>query len=295
MKKIDLHSRIQNFDNVVRIDNDFILVEVNNRDNPDFPNFSYLQHPHKLETTTINLMLEGGEMAFNLDLKEYEVAAPCMITYLPDQILQYAKRGKDYDVRHIHFSRKFIDNMTKYFKDYSLFSHLVKNQPAIALTKEDLNEFLKFFDKAKEVVLDVNNPYRMDIIIHLSALFFYEILSRIKIKPDETFKSNRCLLVNNFLDLVRDNHMEHRELSFYAEKLCLTTKYLTTIIKRETGISAADWIERYVILQAKALLKSTDLTIQQISDKLNFSSQVFFGKYFKRLVGMPPKEYRKTL
>ncbi|MBM6670761.1 AraC family transcriptional regulator [Phocaeicola coprophilus] len=82
---------------------------------------------------------------------------------------------------------------------------------------------------------------------------------------------------------------------FYYEKLCLTPKYLTTVIKKESGVSAADWIERYVILQAQALLKSTDLTIQQISDKLNFSSQVFFGKYFKRLVGMSPKEYRKTL
>lgn len=218
-----------------------------------------------------------------------------MVVYFPDQILQYAKRDKRFDVRYIHFSKNFIDDISKHFKDYPLFVHQVKNHPVIPLSKEDLKELLDFLEKARRTVSDADNSYQKETVIHWSALLFYDILSRIKAEPNEIFKSCRALLVDKFLNLVRDNHMEHRELSFYAEKLCLTPKYLTTVIKKESGVSAADWIEKYVILQAQALLKSTDLTIQQISDKLNFSSQVFFGKYFKRLVGMSPKEYRKTL
>jgi AraC-like DNA-binding protein len=65
------------------------------------------------------------------------------------------------------------------------------------------------------------------------------------------------------------------------------------VIKEASGTTANDWIDRYVVLEAKALLKSTGMTIQQISEELNFSSQSFFGKYFKRRTGMSPSEYKK--
>ncbi|KAA5414161.1 AraC family transcriptional regulator [Bacteroides cellulosilyticus] len=80
---------------------------------------------------------------------------------------------------------------------------------------------------------------------------------------------------------------------YYADRLHLSAGYLSTIIKRVSGKTAAEWIDDYVTLEAKALLKSTNLTIQQISDELNFPSQSFFGKYFKRITGLSPKEYRE--
>jgi AraC-like DNA-binding protein len=81
-------------------------------------------------------------------------------------------------------------------------------------------------------------------------------------------------------------------VGFYAKKLCMAPKYLSAVIKEKTGKSAFEWINDYVILEAKSLLKSTNMTIQQISDELNFANQSFFGKYFKRLAGMSPKSYR---
>ncbi|WP_298650554.1 helix-turn-helix domain-containing protein [uncultured Proteiniphilum sp.] len=93
---------------------------------------------------------------------------------------------------------------------------------------------------------------------------------------------------------MRAHFKQHRGLDFYASKLCLTPKYMSTIIKQTSGKTAGDWIDDYILLEAKALLKSTNMTIQQISDELNFPSQSFFGKYFKRLTGVSPKEYRKS-
>ena len=95
-----------------------------------------------------------------------------------------------------------------------------------------------------------------------------------------------------FYNLILQYYKDSREVGFYAKKLCLTPKYLSVIIKEFTGNSALGWINDYVILEAKSLLKSTNMTIQQISDELNFPSQSFFGKYFKRLVGVSPKVYR---
>lgn len=83
-------------------------------------------------------------------------------------------------------------------------------------------------------------------------------------------------------------------MGFYAEKLHITPKYLSTVIKQNTGKSVNDWIDDYVILEAKALLKSSRMTIQQISDELNFVDQSAFGKYFKRIEGMSPKDYKNS-
>ena len=96
---------------------------------------------------------------------------------------------------------------------------------------------------------------------------------------------------DQFLALVQQNFRKERFLEFYASKLEVTPKHLSRTIKKQTGYTAVEWIERYVILEAKVLLKSSNLNIQQIADELNFPSQSFFGKYFKKLTGVSPKEF----
>ena len=102
-------------------------------------------------------------------------------------------------------------------------------------------------------------------------------------------------LCERFIDLVSDNFKEHRDIGFYADKLCITNKYLSTLLKQETGMTALEWIERNVVLYAKSCLSSTSMTVQQISDELDFPSQSVFGKYFKRVEGVSPKAYRQSL
>ena len=100
--------------------------------------------------------------------------------------------------------------------------------------------------------------------------------------------------MQNFLRTVQLHYKKERKVLFYADKLHLSAGYLSTVIKNISGKTAAEWIDDYVMLEAKTLLKSTNLTIQQISDNLNFPSQSFFGKYFKRQAGVSPKEYKKN-
>ena len=82
-------------------------------------------------------------------------------------------------------------------------------------------------------------------------------------------------------------------LPIYAGKLCVTPKYLSLLVKNVSNRTAGEWIDNYVVLEAKALLSSSTLSIQEISDRLNFTNQSFFGKYFKQHVGISPTEYRK--
>lgn len=88
------------------------------------------------------------------------------------------------------------------------------------------------------------------------------------------------------------NVPKERDISFYAEKLCLTPKYLSSIIRDVSGELAGNWIDNYVIIEAKALLISSNLTIQEICYKLNFSTPSSFTRFFKRITGMSPRKFR---
>lgn len=83
-------------------------------------------------------------------------------------------------------------------------------------------------------------------------------------------------------------------MSFFARRLNFTPNYLSSRVKEYSGRTATEWIEESVILEAKTMLKHTDLTIQEIAYKLNFPTQTFFGKYFKRITGLSPKQYRTS-
>ena len=95
-----------------------------------------------------------------------------------------------------------------------------------------------------------------------------------------------------FMQVVSRHYMQERSVGFYADELNLTPKYLTTVIRKASGRTATDWINSFVILEAKNLLKYSTLSIQEIAYKLNFPNQSFFGKYFKNHTGQTPSAYR---
>lgn len=106
--------------------------------------------------------------------------------------------------------------------------------------------------------------------------------------------SRRHAYVRSFLQLLHANYASHRTVLFYADKLCLSPKYLGNVVREVTGHSAAEWIDHIVILEAKNLLRYSGLNIQQVAYRLNFSSQGSFGKYFKHFTGLSPTEFQKS-
>jgi AraC-like DNA-binding protein len=94
------------------------------------------------------------------------------------------------------------------------------------------------------------------------------------------------------MTLLNQHFKYERSIEFYASKLCVTPKYMTTLIKKTSGKSAMEWINEYVVMEAKHLLKYSDMSIQEISDYLNFSNQSFFAQYFKRFSDYSPSNYR---
>ena len=95
-----------------------------------------------------------------------------------------------------------------------------------------------------------------------------------------------------FLQLLEENYLRERSTGFYASQLCISPKYLSSIIKEQSGKTCAEWIDEYISFNAKTLLKDSTLSIKQISDRLGFPSQSIFGRFFKKINGVSPKEFR---
>ena len=120
-----------------------------------------------------------------------------------------------------------------------------------------------------------------------------ERLEEVRNTTSQTTSRSR-MIFDQFIKLVSEYHTKYRNVGFYANKLCLTPKYLSKLIKTASGRSAPEWIDAYVILEAKNLLKYSNDTIKQIVFKLNFPNQSVFYKFFKARTGMTPSEYRNS-
>ena len=124
---------------------------------------------------------------------------------------------------------------------------------------------------------------------------FYEIYNIYQghVIQERIPKSRKEDLFERFIRAISESYKEERSVSYYADKMFLTAKHLSTVVKEISGKTAGEWIDSLVVLEAKALLKSSELSIQEIADELHFANQSFFGKYFKHHTGMSPKEYRR--
>ncbi|MDR0815228.1 MAG: helix-turn-helix domain-containing protein [Bacteroidales bacterium] len=273
---------LENRAGIDSIDNDFILF-----DNPIITDV--FDYPFKVDVTTAIICIKGTTRGA-INLKPFTTQAPCLVIVLADQILQYEHFSEDFSGLFIVMSKRFGDSLN--LREQFPLALSVRANPCIPLNDEELEAMLSYYAMMKQTVRIKNNPRRLEIAKHLTLAMFYGLGYEHHKPLDTEQKSKQGILVDNFLKHVQAHYKEQRDIGFYADKLCLTPKHLSKVMKENSGKSAGEWIDDYVILEAKALLKSTNMTIQQISDELNFPSQSFFGKYFKRNTGMSPKTYR---
>lgn len=269
------------------IEDDIVILD-------DVSKVPFFDHPAKIDKAFATICLEGYAEG-SINLRPCRYSANDFFIVLPGQIIQYLNKSDDFRGLFIVVSKRFVDNFELNAKDsVSMFFYLQEN-PIMHLNSEELVLLLDFFTMLKRALQQTHNPQRIEMVRLLGQAFFYGIYGSQQLqRRDNGNNTKKGALFDAFYHLILRHYKDSREVGFYADKLCLTPKYLSTVIRELTGKSALDWINGYVILEAKSLLKSTDKTVQQISNELNFPSQSFFGKYFKRLVGVSPKEYRNT-
>lgn len=244
-------------------------------------------------TSNVSIFVLSGECNVELDLKPYKVKGPAIVNIRQGQILQCDFFSSDFNASFIVLSKRFCDDLFILLKDSPSYS-TISLKPVTDVSPSLVGKFERFYAHLREIFTDSPDVNSYQAMILAIGSFFYECGVKCYVPLVDKFSKGNKRLSEKFLSLVKQNFKEERFLEYYARELMVSPKHLSRTVKEVTGFTAVDWIDRFVLLEAKVLLKSTNLTIQQISDELNFTSQSFFGKYFKKHVGMSPKDFRNS-
>lgn len=243
-------------------------------------------------TSFTSIFIRKGKCKFEINLQEYETEAPCVVNIASSEIMQPLSISDDFEGAFVVMSSRFIEDLKREINDQRIV-RIIKRSPLIKVPPQFISDFEMFYRQMANLVSDVSNPYIYKAVLHTVLAFFYNTALRC-INQEREEGSTAAHITGRFLQLARDNFKKERFMDFYSKELGITSKHLGRTIKAQTGFTASEWLDRMVILEAKVLLKSSSMTIQQISEELNFPSQSFFGKFFKNIVGVSPKEFRNA-
>lgn len=238
-----------------------------------------------------SIFLTQGSCKIDINLITYKLQAPCIINIRLNDILQIKEVSPDIDTSFMVFSQPLANGIFMNIKnagsttDSSVFR-------IIDLNQELAEHYVNFYDRMYEFMTGGNTEFVFNYALHSILAFYYRYGYKAVSDREARLIETSHRIADGFISLVQNHFKTERFLDFYAGKLGISAKHLSRTLKSSTGFTAVEWIERYVTLEAKVLLTSTNMTIQQISDTLNFPTQSAFGKYFKKCVGMSPKSFR---
>lgn len=274
-------------DKLVLMDNIGVCPEMNSVS--DFVSTSY---PFKL-TFALAMFCRRGFMRVRLNLKEYTLAENDVLVVLPGSIGECLEISADMELVLIGLSDYWPmrEQQTSLTMDFLKF---FTSTALMHISQADMEESMHLYYLMRAKLEQSDYVYRLEAVTgYLQVLFYnsYQWISEYNRRHSQQVENRQQQLFDAFLKLVQAHYTEHRSMTYYAGELCLTPKYLSQVILEVSGRYATDWIRDYVILDAKALLKSGKYTVQQVGDLLNFSNASFFGKYFKAAVGCTPRKY----
>ncbi|MBR3073413.1 helix-turn-helix domain-containing protein [Fibrobacter sp.] len=242
------------------------------------------------------LLVRRGSVDVELDLKHYKLEAGSLFVVFPEQVVRAKNVSENFDPICIACSKNMIDELIIRFDDTTRLILKIRENPLMQLERvefEQMNSSFEFLKKKFETT-DMNSCRLQILKNYLIGLLYECIGMRSDPATADVVKSRGQVLFSQFIDLVVEHHREQHSVKFYADELGITPKYLSAVAEEQTGKNAKRWIDEHIALDAKVLLRSSSRDIQKVSKILNFPDVSFFGKFFKRLVGVSPKAYRKT-
>lgn len=251
--------------------------------------------PAKLDSM-IMAVCGNGEITAEIDLAHRRMGRNRVMVLRPGHIVDRLETSSDFKGFFVTVSAERLHQMLPSLQYVIPYSLLYNGNPMIEITPEEYDALSLIHDMFKRQMRDIDRPFGTMALESLCELLFYNTLGIYALRTrDIGHKSRRKELLAQFIDVLEKHFKDERSVNFYADRLFVTPKHLSAVLKEVSGQTAGEWIDRRVILEAKLLLRTTGMNIQEISSALNFSNQSFFGKYFKHLTGISPRDYRTRL
>lgn len=246
--------------------------------------------PYRLTEGRV-VYFRAGTLRLRINLRELEFKARDFLVVSPGTVFEFLYVSSDLDLAMLAFSNSLMESWQKedllqVYLQGRLFLHL-------SLTEQESRRMEQIFDLLWEVVHD--RPFPKESVQSLISLVFHQTdgFRGRELEVGKQKRSRQEEVFNRFLELVNKYAVHERSCAFYADRLCLTSRYLSTLVRQASGRTVMDWVNEAVMQEAKLMLCHTDKLVYQIADELNFPNASFFCKYFRRMTGMTPKDYRQ--
>lgn len=250
--------------------------------------------PIRVLGLTIALCIRGeGEVG--IGVKKYKFSKNSLMLLNPNQYVHSLSSTEPVKIMALGCNLEMIEAIMP--KISGLLPLIIHNPiESVSLLSDqhslDIQEYMRLIG---EKLKAVDSPLKRTKVSNLIQALLCEIIEKHYVNKEgvEKPQTRKEEILSKFILEVLQNFRTERSVAFYADRLCVTPKHLSAVAKDITGHTASELIDHYVIMEAKIMLAETALTIQEISNKLNFANQSFFGKYFKHLTGYSPSTFRK--
>ena len=235
-----------------------------------------------------------GSCRFVFNGKEFELREGDLMIVRKGKLVERIRPADDFRVKVIYVTSGFIELSTP-LSNYGMKGQLALfRNPIMKLDAEQRELCRKDFEMVEERLAQTDHHFRRDLLIasvQMLIIDFFDFHSHLYGVDNIPLQS--AALMSRFLNMLEDGtYREHREVNWYADKLCVTPKYLSEVSRKISGYAANYWINRYTVLDISRLLRDKSLTFVRISDLFGFSSPAYFSRYVQQHLGVSPTEYR---
>lgn len=270
------------------IDNDLILFE-------DITKVPLPNNPSRMKALFLALCT-SGHAQYTVDTKMHEVSAGDVIIISEEQVVADYKLSDDCKGIALIMSYNFFQNIVSGIHELSPLFLFARTHPVFHLDDNQTKALENDIEHIKEKIADVGHRFRRELVMTMLKALIIDmsnIIYRFQ-QVGEAGQTRAEVIFRDFIQTVEKNYRTERRVSWYAQQLCITSKYLSETVRTVSRRTPSDWIDSYVTRELRVMLRNSTMSIKQIADELNFANQSFMGKFFKEHVGMSPSKFRKS-
>lgn len=235
-----------------------------------------------------------GSVKLTMNSREVVIKKGDMFVNFGDSMVSDVERSDDFSATAIVVSHDFLqESVMSLMHLWPYLLHLMEN-PVVELGNNELERLVKNYNLIIERLMQEDHCFRREATIASVQACYLDVCDFLKRKVPrgQRLQTRSYALFDQFVRLVANNYVEHRDVQWYADMMQITPKYLSEVVKEVSGRTSSQWITNFVITELKSLLRNSDLSIKEIAVEMNFPNQSFLGKYFKNVVGMSPNDFR---
>ena len=270
------------------IDNDLILFE-------DITQVPLPTSPSRMKSLFLALCT-SGHAQYTVDTKMHEVGAGDVIIISEEQVVADYMLSQDCKGIALIMSYDFFQNIVSGVHELSALFLFARTHPVFHLDDNQTKALENDIEHIKEKIIDIGHRFRRELVMTMLKALIIDmsnIIYRVQ-QVGEAGQTRAEVIFRDFIQTVEKNYRTERRVSWYAQQLCITSKYLSETVRTVSRRTPSDWIDSYVTRELRVMLRNSTMSIKQIADELNFANQSFLGKYFKEHVGMSPSKFRKS-